>query len=255
MNAGWAHLSTSFAASFLASLVEGVEALTVVLAAGSVRGWRSALAGAAAAILALTVLVILLGGALRRMPLAAIQLIVGVLLLLFGLRWLRKAILRAAGMIALHDEEIAYERSSQSLRSQPQAHAVWDTIGLLTSFNIVMLEGTEVVFIVLAVGAGAPGGLVPATIGAVAALLLVCALGFALRRPLERVPENSLKFAVGVLLSAFGSFWVGEGLHLRWPGADWSLPVLVLAYLVVALLLVRLVRTLQGRTEAAEGRL
>ena len=163
------------------------------------------------------------------------------MLLLFGLRWLRKAILRAAGVIPLHDETAAYARETGSLRAAGPAGGAWDAVAIATAFKITMLEGLEVVFIVIAVGAGGVGLLVPAGLGAAAALLVVAALGIVLHRPLSMVPENTLKFSVGVLLAAFGTFWVGEGLRLAWPGGDWSILGLTLGYLLVAALAVPLV--------------
>lgn len=243
MDIGWAHAGTSIAASFLASLVECVEALTVVLAVGSVRGWRSALIGSATAIATLLVIVAALGTALTHIPLPVIQLVVGALLLLFGLRWLRKAILRSAGLIPLHDEQAAFAKNSAAMRNLGTGKSTWDKIAFAAAFNITMLEGTEVVFIVIAIGAGRSGMLLPASIGAIAALFVVIALGIVLHRPLARIPENTLKFTVGVLLSAFGTFWVGEGMHLTWPAADWSVLALIAAYLVVALSLIPLCRT------------
>jgi uncharacterized membrane protein len=242
MGIGWAHIGTSVVASFLASLVECVEALTVVLAVGSVRGWRSTIIGSATAIAVLLVIITALGNALTRIPLPIIQLVVGTLLLLFGLRWLRKAILRAAKLIPLHDEAAAFAKNSAAMRNLGTGHSAWDKIAFAASFNITMLEGTEVVFIVIAIGAGRTGMLFPASMGAVAALLAVIALGLVLHRPLARIPENTLKFTVGVLLSAFGTFWVGEGMDLAWPGADWSILALIIAYLAVALVLVPLCR-------------
>lgn len=239
MDIGWAHTGTSVIASFLASLVECIEALTVVLAVGTVRGWRSAIAGSAAAVALLLLIVAALGNALTHIPLPVIQLGVGALLLLFGLRWLRKAILRSAGLIPLHDEELAFEKSSAAMRTGGD-HSLWDKAAFAAAFNITMLEGAEVVFIVIAIGAGGTGTLLPASLGAVAALLTVIALGLVLHRPLARVPENTLKFAVGVLLCGFGTFWAGEGMHLAWPAADWSILTLVVAYLAVALVSVRL---------------
>src|SRR5215475_11708059 len=240
---GWAHAGPSVLAAFLASLVEFVEALTVVLAVGATRGWRAALTGAGAGLLTLAVLVIVLGPALARIPLSSVQLVVGTLLLLFGLRWLRKAILRAAGIIPLHDETAAYAAETDLLSHSPRRLlAGWDTVAVGASFKIVMLEGIEVVFIVIAVGAVGQGLLVPAGLGAAAALLVVVALGIALHRPLARIPENALKFLVGVLLSAFGCFWVGEGSGLAWPGADWSILGLIAAFLVVALSMVPICR-------------
>lgn len=223
-------------ASFLAALVECVEALTVVLAVGAVRGWRSALAGSATGLLVLLLLVVLLGRALARIPLHQFQLVVGALLLLFGMRWLRKAVLRAAGVLAQHDEAAIYQREMRALRGQAVATHAWDRLAFMASFKITMLEGIEVVFIVLAIGAGRPGLLWPASLGALAALLVVATLGLAVHRPLARVPENTLKFAVGVLLSAFGTFWCGEGMGYAWPGGDWSIPGLVGGFLVVSVL-------------------
>ena len=250
----WAHAGTPVLAAFLASLVEFVEALTVVLAVGATRGWRSALTGAGAGLLTLSVLVIALGPALARIPLASVQLLVGTLLLLFGLRWLRKAILRAAGIIPLHDETAAYAAETDLLTRGPRRFlAGLDTIAVTASFKIVMLEGIEVVFIVIAIGA-VSGLLIPAGLGAAAALLLVVALGVALHRPLARIPENTLKFLVGVLLSAFGTFWVGEGAGLTWPGADWSILGLIAAFLVLALAMVPLCRGSVGRVEQTARR-
>jgi len=239
---GWAHAGPSVLAAFLASLVEFVEALTVVLAVGATRGWRSALGGTALGLLTLAILVIALGPALARIPLTLVQLMVGTLLLLFGLRWLRKAILRAAGIIPLHDELAAYRAETDLLsHSSLRMLAGWDTVAVAAAFKIVMLEGIEVVFIVIAIGA-VSGLLVPAGLGAAAALLVVIALGIVLHRPLARIPENTLKFLVGVLLSAFGAFWVGEGAGLAWPGADWSILSLIAAFLALALAMVVLCR-------------
>jgi Ca2+/H+ antiporter, TMEM165/GDT1 family len=226
----------------MASLVECVEALTVVLAVGIVRGWRSALGGAAAALLVLLTLVAVFGPSLARISLALLQLLIGTLLLLFGLRWLRKAILRAAGRLALHDELASFAKQTASLKEFALPVSRWDGGAVATSFKIVMLEGIEVVFIVIALGVGA-GRLLPAVLGAAAALVSVIALGIALHRPLGRIPENTLKFGVGILLAAFGTFWVGEGMHLAWPYADWSLLGLIGAYLAVAQALVLLCRS------------
>ncbi len=242
MTIDWVHAWPTALAAFLASIVEFVEALTVVLAVGAVRGWRSALIGTAAALAALLMIVLLLGPLLTRIPLGDVQLVVGGLLLLFGLRWLRKAILRASGVIPLHDEAATYARQTGSLSSAGPADGGWDTVAIATAFKITMLEGLEVVFIVVAVGSGGVGLLIPASIGAAAALLAVAALGLVLHRPLSMVPENTLKFSVGVLLAAFGTFWVGEGLGLAWPRGDWSILALILGYLLVAGLAVALCR-------------
>jgi uncharacterized membrane protein len=241
MMVNWAHAWPSATAAFLASLVEFVEALTVVLAVGTVRGWRGALVGAGAAVAILLLAVLLLGPLLTDIPLHTVQLLIGTLLLLFGMRWLRKAILRAAGVIPLHDEEATFARESAKLHSLGLGGR-WDKVGMATAFKITLLEGLEVVFIVIAVGAGGPGLLVPASLGALAAMLVVILLGVLVHRPLSAIPENAFKFIVGVLLSAFGAFWAGEGMGLAWPGEDWSIPGLVAGFLVVSLLAVRLCR-------------
>lgn len=248
----WPHVGPTVAAAFLASLVECVEALTVILAVGAVRGWRAALLGAGVAILVLFTLIATLGPALTRVPLELLQLAVGTLLLLFGMRWLRKAILRGAGVLSLHDEAAIYTQQEGSLRGIAPHTAGLDTVAFATSFKITLLEGTEVVFIVIALGAGGAGLLLPAAFGALAALLVVAALGVAVHRPLARVPENTLKFIVGVLLSAFGTFWVGEGLGLPWPGNDGSLVGLIAGFLALALLALPLCRA-RARLAAAPG--
>ena len=232
------NLAQSFLAAFLASLVEFIEALTVVLAVGMVRGWRGALGGAAAALLVLGGLIAVLGPALTHLPTGAMRGVIGALLLLFGMRWLRKAILRAAGIIPLHDETAAYDRQTSALRAAGASGGGWDRLALLTAFNVTMIEGIEVVFIVVAVGAAGAGLILPASLGAVSALLLVMLLGVALHRPIARIPENSLKFVVGVMVCAFGTFWAGEGMGLAWPGADWSLAALNGGFCVAALIAV-----------------
>ncbi|MCW3052633.1 MAG: hypothetical protein JWN14_1803 [Chthonomonadales bacterium] len=238
----WTHAWPTITAAFLASFVEFVEALTIVLAVGIVRGWRSALIGVFSGVAFLTVLVLIFGPALSRVPIHALQLILGVLLLLFGLRWLRKAILRAAGVLKLHDETAAFEKEMQTLKALglPTTGAT-DMIAVTTSFKAVTVEGLEVVFIVIATGAAARM-LPAAALGATAAGLIVVLLGLAVHRPLAKVPENTLKFSVGVLLSAFGTFWTGEGVGLSWPGEDLSLFWLVAAFLMVGLASVPLAR-------------
>jgi uncharacterized membrane protein len=226
--------AAAVSAAFLASLVEAVEAFTIVLAAAAVRGWRVASFGAAAALALLALIVIVAGPLLERFPIAWLQLGVGISLLIFGVRWLRKAILRAARLIPLHDEAAAFAAGSKELRRHESR---LDWITGLASFKAVLLEGLEVAFIVVAVGAG-HGLLVPAGIGAVAACALVTVIGLALRRPLARVPENQLKFAVGVMLSAFGVFWTGEGLGVAWPLGDLAILGLAALFLGVALVAV-----------------
>jgi uncharacterized membrane protein len=228
--------------AFLASLVEAVEALTIVLAVATVRGWRPAGLGALAGFLVLALIVAVLGPVLDHVPLHLLQLTIGVLLLLFGMRWLRKAILRAAGVIPLHDEAMAFAAGTAELREQASRRGTGlDRLAALASFKAVLLEGLEVVFIVIAVSAGS-GLLVPASAGALAACLLVAVVGFVVHRPLARVPENTLKFAVGVMLSAFGMFWTGEGLGVAWPGADLAIVAFAALFLAVALAAVVLAR-------------
>ena len=219
------------ASAFLASAVEMVEALTIVLAMGTTRGWRSALAGTAAAVLALAAVVAVLGPALTLVPIDDLRLFVGALLLVFGLQWLRKAILRSAGYMALHDEEEIFERELAEARAAGQENrAGLDWFGFVVSFKGVFLEGLEVAFIVLTFGS-TQGSIPLAALGAAGAVVLVGAAGVAVRAPLARVPENTLKYAVGVLLTTFGTFWATEGAGARWPGGDAALPV-VLAFVV-----------------------
>ena len=238
----WTHAWSTVLAAFLASVVEFVEALTVVLAVGTVRGWRGAIAGAVAALVCLVAIVLVLGPTLTLIPIETVQLFVGGLLLLFGLRWLRKAVLRSAGVIPLHDETATFAKETEALRRHAPHGRGWDAVAIATAFKITLLEGLEVVFIVVAVGAGGTGLLIPASLGAVAALALVVGIGTLVHRPLASIPENTLKFGVGVLLSGFGTFWVGEGMGLAWPAADWSIPGLCLGFLAVALAAVSLSR-------------
>ncbi len=229
----WSTAAPALASAFFASFVEVVEALTIVLAVVSLRGWRPALSGTFAALAALAAIVLLLGPMLDRVPLHDLQLAIGVLLLLFGLGWLRKASLRAAGVIALHDEDAIFAAEAAELGQALKANAR-DWIAGMTAFKAVLLEGLEVVFIVIAVGAGR-GLLVPASIGALGACIVVLAIGVIVHKPLSQVPENTLKFAVGVMLSSFGVFWTGEGLGVAWPGADLSLLGIGLLFLATGL--------------------
>ena len=238
----WTVAAPAISAAFLSSLVEAVEALTIVLAVGTVRGWRPAGLGAFAGLVLLALIVLALGPLLDHVPLRLLQLAIGVLLLLFGMRWLRKAILRAAGVIPLHDETAAYATETAELREHERRHAArFDWFAALASFKAVVLEGLEVVFIVIAVGAGR-GLIIPASIGAIAACVLVAGVGIAVHQPLARVPENILKFAVGVMLSAFGVFWIGEGLGVPWPGEDIAIIAFAALFLLVALVAVALAR-------------
>jgi uncharacterized membrane protein len=219
------------ASAFLASAVEFVEALTIVLASGVTRGWRSSLAGLGAATVALAAIVGALGPALTLIPLSALRLVVGALLLAFGLQWLRKAILRASGYKALHDETAIFAReTAEASTAGRETRAGLDWYGFTLSFKGVLLEGLEVAFIVITFGS-TQGRIGLAALGAGIALVLVALVGVLVRAPLSRVPENTMKFAVGVMLTTFGIFWSAEGAGADWPGSDAALPV-VLAFVV-----------------------
>lgn len=242
----WSVAAPAIGAAFAASLVEVVEAFTIVLAVATLRGWRPAVAGTAAALGTLALLVLALGPLLDRVPLHALQLAIGVLLLLFGMGWLRKAVLRSAGVIPLHDEEAAFAAGTAELERQSGRRSrslAW--IAGLTAFKAVLLEGLEVIFVVIAVGAGR-GLLGAAAIGAAAACAAVLAAGAIVHRPLSRVPENTLKFGVGVMLAAFGVFWTGEGLGVEWPGGDLALLGFAALFLATGAGMATLLRRPQG---------
>src|SRR5260221_4121677 len=222
-------------AAFLSSLVEAVEALTIVLSVAAVRGWRPAGLGALAGFASLALIVVAFGSFLGRVPLQALQRVIGVLLLLFGLRWLRKAMLRAAGRVPLHDETAVFAAATAELRAQALRQAArLDWLAGLASYKAMLLEGLEVVFVVIAVGAGGDL-LLPASVGALGACALVAAAGCLIHRPLARVPENTLKFCVGVMLTPFAVFWAGQGLGVPCPGADLSILGLAALFLALAL--------------------
>ncbi len=222
------------ASAFLASAVEFVEALTIVLAAGVTRGWRSALTGLGAATAALAVIVGALGPALTQIPISALRLIVGALLLAFGTQWLRKAILRSSGFKPLHDEEEIFARELAEARAAGRdERAGLDWYGFTLAFKGVLLEGLEVAFIVLTFGS-TQGSIPLAALGAGVALVLVAVVGVAVRAPLARVPENTLKFAVGTMLTTFGIFWSVEGVGGKWPGDDASLPGILAFVLLIS---------------------
>ena len=226
--------------AFLASGVEAVEALTIVLAAGLTRGWRSTVAGVVAALAVLGVLIAALGPALAAIPLGTLRVVVGALLLCFGLQWLRKAVLRAAGAKARHDETAIFARETAAAEAAtPTTGTDWYAFTL--AFKGVTLEGLEVVFIVLSVGASAHR-LPAAVAGAVAAVVVTAVAGAAVHRPLARVPENTTKFVVGLMLTTFGTFWGGEGVGVRWPGSDAFLVALLAIYAAVAAAAVVLTR-------------
>ena len=232
----WSIAAPAVMAAFLASLVEVVEAFTIVLAVATLRGWRPAALGTIAGLAVLAGIVLLLGPLLNRIPLHSLQLAIGILLLLFGMGWLRKASLRAAGIIPLHDEDAIFAAEAAQLgqyRRRQQTNLDW--VAAITALKAVLLEGLEVVFIVIAVGAGR-GLLMPASFGALAACAVVLAAGAIIHRPLSRVPENTLKFGVGVMLSAFGVFWTGEGLGVAWPGQDLALLLFAALFLAAGLL-------------------
>ena len=240
---------------FLACLVEGVEALTIVLAAGVARGWRSALQGAAVATVVLAVIIAALGPALSVLPLSALRVVVGALLLVFGLQWMRKAILRASGHKALHDETALYARyreGAQTARSGRRG-AVEDWYGFTLAFKGVLLEGLEVAFIVLTFGAN-QGSIPLAVLGAVVAVAVVVTAGLLVRAPLSRVPENSLKMVVGVMLTTFGCFWGAEGAGAHWPGGDAALFAILALVAGTAVALVAVLRGTAGGRRPAGAR-
>ncbi len=230
-------------AVFLASSVEMVEALTIVVAAGVSRGWRSALEGVAAALVLLGILVAALGPVLVKVPLNPLRVVIGGILLVFGLQWLRKAVLRATGYKAPHDEDVIYARTVEEMSQSGEVRAGRDPVGFAVAFKGTFLEGLEVVIVVLTLGATDHDvGL--AALAALAAVVLVGLVGVVVARQLAGVPENTMKTAVGLMLVSFGSFWTGEGLGVHWPGSDLAIPVLVGVYgLVVGLLVVSLRRS------------
>jgi uncharacterized membrane protein len=242
-------------ASFLASAVEMVEALTIVLAAGITRGWRSALIGVGVALLALAAIVAIVGPALTAIPIGGLQVAIGALLLIFGLQWLRKAILRASGYKALHDEEAIFEREAEAAKAQgsPSGAGI-DWYAFTLCFKGVLLEGLEVAFIVVTFGA-AQHQIGLAALGALAALVVVLIAGALLHRPLSRVPENTLKFTVGLLLVSFGTFWAAEGVGVEWPGADLAILALLAVYALAALGFVQVLRRRRAARQVGAPRL
>jgi uncharacterized membrane protein len=228
-----------FLTTFFASAVEAVEALTIVLAVGVVRGWRSTLIGVGAAAIVLAAIVAVLGPALKLIPIDTLRFVVGALLLAFGLQWLRKAILRASGYKPLHDEGAAFAREQREAgAAAPSSGSGIDWYSFTVSFKGVLLEGLEVTFIVVTFGS-TQGRLGLAAAAAAVAVVVVVAVGLAVRGPLERVPENNLKFAVGALLTSFGIFWAGEGAGVDWPGSDLAILGLVAFLGAVSFVLTR----------------
>lgn len=250
-------------ATALASFVEFVEALTIVLAMGMTRGWRSTAIGAVTAVGALAAITIVAGYALIDwLPEAALQLVIGALLLIFGLQWLRKSILRSAGLQAMHDEAQAFrEEREAALRAGEERRLGLDWFAFVVSFKGVFLEGIEVVFIVITFGLNADN--VPlAAAGAAIAGAAVLVIGLVLHRPLASVPENILKYVVGLLLATFGTFWAVQGLgvftdgheSLSWPGEDWALLALLSGWLVVSRISIRILRWAAAADAAALAR-
>jgi uncharacterized membrane protein len=232
-------------AVFLACAVEMVEALTIVVAVGTTRSWRSALEGVVVAVLALTVLVAIFGPALVKVPLSSLRLVVGSVLLIFGLQWLRKAILRSTGYKAKHDEDVIFTETVAELTN---ATGNRDRLAFIMSFKGVFLEGLEVVVTVLALGASSHQlGL--ASLAAGVALVMVAVVGAIVAKQLSGVPENAMKMAVGIMLVSYGTFWSGEGLKISWPGNDLMIPMLVLAYAVFSWILIAILKQDQSETK------
>jgi uncharacterized membrane protein len=237
---------------FLACAVEAVEALTIVLAVGTTRSWSSALWGCAAAVLGLAAATAILGPGLTSLPIDTLRLFVGGLLLVFGLQWLRKGILRGAGIKALHDEDETFREEKAAARAAGATHGGFDGYSFTIAFKGVLLEGLEVVFIALTFGANQHRvGLAAAA--AAAAVLVVAAVGVAIRAPLAKVPENAMKFSVGVMLTSFGIFWGAEGAGANWPGGDAALLFIVPAVLAFSVALMRVFRVPAGESQVAEA--
>jgi uncharacterized membrane protein len=234
---------TLFLTAFLASAVEMVEALTIVLAVGVTRGWRSTIIGVASAIAALAVLIVALGPAISSVPIDVLRIVVGGLLLVFGLQWLRKAILRASGHKALNDESLAFETErEEAAAAGDEERAGLDWYSYTVSFKGVFLEGLEVAFIVVTFGASRHNGVAIAAAAAAAAFVVVLVAGVVVRAPLSRVPENTLKFTVGLLLTSFGTFWTAEGAGATWPGEDAAILGILGVMAIASLAAVRLLR-------------
>jgi len=229
----------TFGAAFLGSAVESVEALTIVLAVGLTRGWRAPLLGTLAALGLLALLVGIFGQLIvTRVPELTLKLIIGTLIVLFGLRWLHKAVLRSAGVIAMHDENRAYAATVESLRGN---HEKTDWIGFTLALKGVFLEGLEVVFIVIAVG-GTSGGMGVAVAGGLLAMVVVAGAGVIIRKPLAQVPENTLKYAVGIILTSVGTFWAAEGMGVSWPLDFVSIVGLAALYFIASRVAIALIR-------------
>ena len=243
-------------AAFLASAVEFVEALTIVLVVGVTINWRSSLVGALAAAATLAIIVGTLGVALvQYVPIVILRLVVGIILVLFGLKWLKKAILRYSGLKALHDEEAIFEEKMAELRARGETTSQLQPFGVALSYKSVLLEGLEVAFIVITFGSnvtttGGISGIASAAIGATIAGILVIGAGALVRAPLKRVPENTLKFVVGIMLTSFGTFWAAEGFGYNWPLADVFILILVALYLLASFILITWLKQVKQRQVA-----
>jgi uncharacterized membrane protein len=239
---------------FLACIVEGVEALTIVLAVGTTRGWRSTWYGVVSGLLALAIITAVLGPALTAIPINTLRLVIGALLLLFGFQWLRKAILRASGFKALHDETAIFTRqraAAAAHKANRQKGIISDWYSFTVSFKGVLLEGLEVAFIVVTFGSN-QGSVPLAVLGAAAAIVFVVITGFLVRAPLSRIPENTLKFIVGVMLTSFGAFWSGEGAGVRWPGSDAALLPLIATIAVTAIAFIGWLRRIKAQQDKSK---
>ncbi len=243
MNGAEAGLAVSV---FLACAVECVEALTIVLAVGATRSWRSALAGVGVALVALGVFVAALGAGLSQIPVGPLKVVVGALLILFGAQWLRKAVLRQAGRKAMRDEDAAYRSELEAARDAARGAGAWDAYAFTIAAKGVLLEGLEVALIVVTFGSARHRVGLAAAAAGLAALVVVLA-GLAVRRPLARVPENTMKYAVGVMLCSFGVFWLAEGSGAHWPGGEAMLPALIAVVLACSLAAVAVLRRAPGR--------
>ncbi len=240
-------------AAFLASAVEFVEAFTLVLVAGITTNWRSSILGALGAAAVLVVIVATLGVTLvTYVPIEVLRFVVGFLLLLFGLKWLKNAIQRYTGLKLIHDEQAAYEANLAEARARGEpAKPGLDTFGVVLSFKSVLLEGLEVAFIVISFGGSGAGGIGSAALGAAVAGVLVIGVGALVQAPLQRIPENSLKFVVGIMLTTFGTFWGGESFGINWPFSDLFLLILAALYLVASALLITAIKQRQSRVALA----
>jgi len=241
-------------ASFLGTGVEFIEALTIILAVGVIRGWKSALAGAITAVIILGVLVAIIGTPLVRIiqtPMVAV--IVGLFMLLFGIRWLRKAILRYSGLKSLHDEAESYQEELERQRSAGQATSGIDRFAFVTTFGGTFLEGLEAIFIVITIGLST-NNMTYSITGAAVATIVILVIGILLRSPLTKVPENTMKFVVGIMLTSFGAFWVGEGLKVNWPQTDVSILYIAASLLMLSWILVMRCKSKLGKMSSAQSK-